>query len=224
MTVDGHGSNSLMRHFLDQASDSSSPNLPLSEQGSWTASSPRATFSLQYADAIYLQHFASELGRWLDCTDAARQFTVKIPHLAQEEEILMRAVACFAARHMGQPNAAAQAHKQCVRLLIPRLTAADVASDDAVLCAIVILRVFEQLDGKCTDHSIGTHPLTKSCQSRKVARIRKTISLAARHCCNPRSVCRLTSMPLSSRMPPSGYTFGKPCTMLASINIHRTWI
>ena len=104
---------------------------------------------MQYTDAIYLQHFAAELGRWLDCTDAARRFTMKIPRLAQDEEILLRAVVCYAARHMRQPDATAQAHEQCVRLLIPRLTAADVASDDAVLCSIVILRVFEQLDGKC---------------------------------------------------------------------------
>ncbi len=114
----------------------------------WAAPSPQSSFNLQYTDAIHLQHFTAELGRWLDCTDAARGFTTKIPRLAQDEEIVLRAVVCFAARHMRQPDAAAQAHEQCVRLLIPRLTAANVASDDAVLCSIVMLRVFEQLDGK----------------------------------------------------------------------------
>lgn len=114
----------------------------------WAAPSPQSSFNLQYTDAIHLQHFTTELGRWLDCTDVSRQFTTKIPRLAQAEEIVLRAVVCFAARHMRQPDVAAQAHEQCVRLLIPRLTAADVASDDAVLCSIVMLRVFEQLDGK----------------------------------------------------------------------------
>lgn len=128
---------------------SGSPVLPFDERRLWAAPSPQARFNLQYTDAVHLQHFTAELGRWLDCTDAARQFTMKIPQLALDEEILLRAVVCFAARHMRQPDAAAQAHEQCVRLLIPRLAAADVASDDAVLCSIVILRVFEQLDGQC---------------------------------------------------------------------------
>ena len=125
-----------------------SPLLPFDERRSWAAPSPQSGFNLQYSDAIHLQHFTAELGRWLDCTDAAHQFTAKIPRLAQDEEILLRAVVCFAARHLRQPEVAAQAHEQCVRLLIPRLTAANVASDVALLCSIVILRVFEQLDGK----------------------------------------------------------------------------
>jgi hypothetical protein len=140
---------SPIQHDTGRVLSSHSPVLPFDERRLWAAPSPQSSFNLQYSDAIHLQHFTAELGRWLDCTDAARQFTTKIPRLAQEEEILLRAVVCFAARHMRQPEAAAQAHEQCVRLLIPRLTAADVASDDAVLCSIVILRVFEQLDGKC---------------------------------------------------------------------------
>ena len=140
--------------------DSSSQVLTSHEQTPWTAPSPGSHFNLRYADAIYLQHFASQLGRWLDCTDAARQLSMKIPQLAQGEELLLRAVACFAARHLRQTHAAAEAHEQCVRLLIPRLAAVDVASDDAVLCSIVVLRVFEQLDGEYTTQPTEAHSLT----------------------------------------------------------------
>lgn len=40
------------------------------------------------------------------------------------------------------------AHQRCVELLILRLNSDNVADDDTLLCAIVILRVFEQLKGK----------------------------------------------------------------------------
>jgi len=43
---------------------------------------------------------------------------------------------------------AEQAHERCVELLIPSLSSEKVADDDILLCAIVILRVFEQLNGK----------------------------------------------------------------------------
>lgn len=98
-------------------------------------------------DIRYLQHFATELGRWLDCTDPKRQFTLKIPQLIRKERILLLAVTCFAARHLKDSTKAAEAHEETVKLLIPRLDATDVAADDALLCAIVILRVYEQLDG-----------------------------------------------------------------------------
>ena len=114
----------------------------------WLAPSPQALYNLQYTDAVYVHHFATELGRWLDCTDATRQFTLKIPHLVRSEPVLLHAVMCFAARHMKEPEVAAWAHEQCVELLIPRLNTANIDTDDTILCAIVILRVFEQLDGE----------------------------------------------------------------------------
>lgn len=97
---------------------------------------------------MYVHHFATQLGRWLDCSDATRQFTLKIPHLVRSEPVLLYAVKCFAARHMKEPGVASWAHEQCVALLIPRLDTTNVGADDAILCAIVILRVFEQLDGE----------------------------------------------------------------------------
>lgn len=40
------------------------------------------------------------------------------------------------------------AQQRCVELLIPLLSSEGAANDEAILCAIVILRVCEQLSGK----------------------------------------------------------------------------
>lgn len=130
-------SNSLQRET--PAAQAESPHL--------SPSSILAGYQSTYLDAIYLHHFATELGRWLDCTDPLRQFTLKIPRMVREERILLLAVTCFAARHMKHPTTAALAHEESVKLLISRLDEANAATDDALLCSIVILRVYEQLDG-----------------------------------------------------------------------------
>jgi hypothetical protein len=74
-----------------------------------------------------------------------------VPLLARDSPILLCAVLSFAARHRGDAATAEQAYQQCLGLLIDRLNSSSVADDDAVLCAIVILRVVEQLSGTVTD-------------------------------------------------------------------------
>lgn len=97
-------------------------------------------------EARLIHHYATRLGRWLDCTDATRQFTLRVPRLTHHP-ILRHAVVSFAARHLGEPRTAEEAHARCVALLIPQLDSENVDQDEAILCAIVILRVFEQLNG-----------------------------------------------------------------------------
>lgn len=103
---------------------------------------------LTYKEAYLVHHFATHLGQWLDCTDASRQFTRKIPILVKQSPILLHAVLSYAARHVGDAETAERAHECCVELLIPSLSSDSVVDDDTLLCAIVILRVFEQLNGK----------------------------------------------------------------------------
>lgn len=103
---------------------------------------------LTYKEAYLVHHFATHLGHWLDCTDASRQFTRKIPILVKQSPILLHAVLSYAARHVGDAETAERAHECCVELLIPCLGSESVVDDDILLCAIVILRVFEQLNGK----------------------------------------------------------------------------
>lgn len=106
------------------------------------------TGTLTFNEAYLVHYFVKHLGRWLDCTDATRQFTLKIPELVKTSPVLLHAVMSFAARHAGDADAAEKAHGRCVQLLIPLLNSDSVVDDDVPLCAIVILRVFEQLNGE----------------------------------------------------------------------------
>lgn len=114
------------------------------------AYSPRSIYpsELSQSDAEYVHHFAQHLAIWLDCTDASRQFTLKVSTLARKSPILLHAVISFAARHMKHSLVADSAQQRCVELLIPHLSSDEVSKDEAILCAIVILRVCEQLSGK----------------------------------------------------------------------------
>jgi hypothetical protein len=53
-----------------------------------------------------------------------------------------------AARHAGDNEAGDAAHEKCIGMLIVLLNSDRVADDDVLLCAIVTLRVFEQLNGQ----------------------------------------------------------------------------
>lgn len=115
---------------------STSPQIPVPEH---TALAP--------GEARLVHHYAMHLGRWLDCTDASRQFSLKIPALVRSSPILRLAVVSFAARHLGDTTTADAAHEECIHMLIGLLDSDTVAQDDNLLCAIVILRVYEQLSG-----------------------------------------------------------------------------
>ncbi|KAJ5137621.1 hypothetical protein N7476_008314 [Penicillium atrosanguineum] len=148
--------------------DSLSPWPPASHTGAIHAGSP-----LTYREAYLVHHFATHLGQWLDCTDASRQFTRKTPILVKQSPILLHAVLSYAARHVGDAELAEQAHERCVELLIPFLSSETVADDDILLCTIVILRVFEQLNVMVTGsdqerHLAGCSALLRASQGREV--------------------------------------------------------
>lgn len=110
---------------------------------------PNVTIStLPRREASYLHHFSTHLARWLDCTDASRQFTLNVTALAKSSPILLYAVISYAARHLGDGSTADQFQEKCIELLIPLLSTETIANQEAILCAIVILRVCEQLSGK----------------------------------------------------------------------------
>lgn len=129
--------------------------------------------SLTRHEASLVHYYTAHLGRWLDCTDAARQFTLKIPALCTASPVLLEAIMSFAARHRGDTEAANLAHERCIAKLIVLLDSDRVADDgsnnDVLLCAIVILRVFEQLTalGNGSDqerHLAGCSALLRACQ------------------------------------------------------------
>ncbi|KAJ6129425.1 hypothetical protein N7512_002205 [Penicillium capsulatum] len=148
--------------------DSLSSLSPASSAGVIHTRSP-----LTYKEAYLVHHFATHLGHWLDCTDASRQFTRKIPILVKQSPILRHAVLSYAARHVGDAETAERAHECCVELLIPSLSSESVVDDDILLCAIVILRVFEQLNVMVTGsdqerHLAGCSALLRASQGREV--------------------------------------------------------
>lgn len=133
-------------------SDPESP--PFQNVDEWAAfatgsRSPPISRILSTHEALFVHHYACHLGRWLDCTDASRQFSLKIPALVTTSPILLEAVISFAARHLGDTDAANAAHDRCIAMIIVLLGSDSVCNDDLLLCAIVILRVFEQLTGSC---------------------------------------------------------------------------
>ncbi|KAL2755989.1 hypothetical protein ACRALDRAFT_2072567, partial [Sodiomyces alcalophilus JCM 7366] len=100
---------------------------------------------LEFHEARFVHHYACHLGRWLDCTDASRQFALKVPALVTSSPLLLEAVISLAARHLGDTEAANTAHDKCISMIIVMLGSDGAWQDDVLLCAIVILRVFEQL-------------------------------------------------------------------------------
>lgn len=103
---------------------------------------------LTHGEAVLVHHFTENLGRWLDCTDATHQFTLGVPEKVKHCLILGHAVLAFAARHLKKHDIAEAAYQRCISLLIVRLNEETASHDETLLCAIVILHFYEQLNRK----------------------------------------------------------------------------
>jgi hypothetical protein len=103
---------------------------------------------LTQREARLVHYYSEYLGRWLDCTDATRQFTLGVPEKVKYCPVLCHAVLSFAARHRREDDIADAAYQRCIALLIDRLNEPNASHDETLLCAIVILRFYEQLNGK----------------------------------------------------------------------------
>lgn len=103
---------------------------------------------LTQREARLVHYYSEHLGRWLDCTDATRQFTLGVPEKVKCCPVLCHAVLSFAARHRKEDHTADAAYQRCIALLIDRLNEPNASHDETLLCAIVILRFFEQLNGR----------------------------------------------------------------------------
>jgi hypothetical protein len=103
---------------------------------------------LTHDEAVLVHHYTEHLGRWLDCTDATRQFTLSVPGKVKTCPVLCHAVLSFAARHRREEANADAAYHRCIPLLIDRLNERAASHDETLLCAIVILRFYEQLIGE----------------------------------------------------------------------------
>ena len=148
--ADSTTSTSLTRvpeHIFNPSSTS-----PLSPAPYFHSVLPTTPQILSRQDAALVSYYTEHLGRWLDVTDASRQFTLTIPILVKRSSILLHAVLAFSAKHCEDIPTAEQAHQRCLGLLIDSLQTSNAVHDDALLCAIVILRYVEQLDGTISPH------------------------------------------------------------------------
>ncbi|OKP12906.1 hypothetical protein PENSUB_1453 [Penicillium subrubescens] len=89
---------------------------------------------------------------------------ITVTHLARCSPILSKAVSALAARHLScigsyNSSTADDYHKQCIELLIPALNEPNVAADDTLLAALVLLRLYEHLNvsdnGKDYEHHLS---------------------------------------------------------------------
>lgn len=136
-------------------------------------------------EAKLVHHYAEHLGRWLDGTDPARQFTLRVPVQVKFCPILLHSIVCFAARHCEDSATADEAYQRCIALLIERLNLDTATHDDDLLCAIVILRFFEQLNvpsisgSDNEQHLAGSSAILRASQTRTVDPSAPTLREAA---------------------------------------------
>jgi hypothetical protein len=103
---------------------------------------------LTHEEALLVHHYTEHLSRWLDCTDATRQFTLVVPEKIKQCPVLRYAVIAFAARHCRKEATADAAYQCCIALLIEQLNEDATSHDETLLCVIVVLRFYEQLNSK----------------------------------------------------------------------------
>jgi hypothetical protein len=180
---------------------------------------------LTHDEAVLVHHYTEHLGRWLDCTDATRQFTLGVPGKVKLCPVLCHAVLSFAARHRKEEATAEAAYQRCIALLIDRLNEDAASHDETLLCAIVILRFYEQLSGTCP-----SPPVCPTCihvdwfQFRPIqAPMTKITSLGRLPFCAllRDTILSTPRRPHCGRLP-FGFMFDSACTWLPSINSHLT--
>jgi hypothetical protein len=108
-----------------------------------------------------------------------------VPDQVGRCSILLHAVVCFAARHLRDDAVAEEAYQACVALVIERLNLNTALHDVDLLCAIVILRFFEQLNVPTNSgadqeqHLAGSSAILRSSQTTTVDPSAPTLREAA---------------------------------------------
>lgn len=93
-----------------------------------------------------------------DVTDAHRHFELQVPKRATKCEVLFNAILALSALHLSRvsafdPSIAEAYHSRCNSLLIPLLNDAHSVTDESVLATVVILRKYEEMNGRLSGSS-----------------------------------------------------------------------
>lgn len=131
-------------------------------------------------EASLMRHFIQKLAPWTDVCDIHSHFSTEVPRRALENNMVLQAVLALSARHDAilandSDWEASAYHGQCLKLLIAALDEAETNCDENMLIAVVILRIYEELETNTDQqfHLLGSNRLvnlmTRSASSGGVA-------------------------------------------------------
>ncbi|KAJ6155261.1 hypothetical protein N7470_005827 [Penicillium chermesinum] len=106
---------------------------------------------LSYREAYLMRLFIQTISCWVDICDPQCHFATVVPQRALQVPLVLKAVLALAARHDAIMNEkghweASAYHGECLELLIDALSLPEPTYDDNMLVAVVILRMYEELD------------------------------------------------------------------------------
>ncbi|CAG8924652.1 unnamed protein product [Penicillium salamii] len=131
-----------------------------------TTSSPFSPFSeddaiLSLREASLMRYFIQRLAPWADICDIHSNFSTEVPRRALENPMVLKAVLALSARHDAilandSDLEASTYHGECLEMLIAALNEAETNCDENMLIAVVILRIYEELENN-TDQKFHLH-------------------------------------------------------------------
>ncbi|KAF2501308.1 hypothetical protein BU16DRAFT_613226 [Lophium mytilinum] len=98
-----------------------------------------------------MHHYVQELASWFDVLDPAQHFARVVPHRAAQCVPLQQAIFALSARHLSRisdmnPYISDQYFKRCIDVLMPVINETQAIIEEDILCAMVCLRLLEELD------------------------------------------------------------------------------
>jgi hypothetical protein len=114
-------------------------------------------------DAKLLCYFVDRIARRFDMSDPARHFATILPRRAAVCPTLMNAMVALSARYMGRTTDLDQYYStryydKCIETLRPSLYDDTALRDENLFAAIVLLRTFEEVEGKNLQADRMQHP------------------------------------------------------------------
>ncbi|KAJ5881394.1 uncharacterized protein N7529_000066 [Penicillium soppii] len=151
--VDPHTSR-VLENRLQVAT--SSPLSQLSEDG----------IVLSLREASLMRYFIHKIAPWADICDIHSHFSTEVPRRALKNSLVLKAILALSARHyaiLAQDSdwEASAYHGECLKLLIAALNEAETHCDENMLIAVVILRIYEELENNTDQkfHLLGSNRL-----------------------------------------------------------------
>ncbi|RFU26473.1 hypothetical protein B7463_g9862, partial [Scytalidium lignicola] len=104
-------------------------------------------------EAVLLRNYIENLAPWADACDTLSHFGTVVPQRAMQNEMLLYAIFAFSARHISHLSSTSEEeasyyYSKCLAILIPALSGLEQTCDENLLAAVVILRLYEEMDVK----------------------------------------------------------------------------